>query len=57
MRYLHVVAAQLNVKLARRLVQAITKSVNYHVTNTDIVVWGCKALSQTASHGKHLQVT
>ena len=49
-----VVAAQLDTCIMGPLLKAVLQCMSIHFGNIEIVIWGCKALSQMTSHGQYM---
>ena len=49
-----VVAAQLDTCVMSSLLKTVLQCMSVHIGNIDIIIWGCKALSQMTSHGQYV---
>lgn len=54
---LSAVAAQLDRTVVSAVLTVVLTSLEVHMKNVAVVVWGCKALSQLSPHGRHESVS
>ena len=48
--HLSIVAPQMDDMLMKSMIRLVTLSLKTHKERSDVVVWGCKAVSQMSAH-------